>query len=319
MKKGIFVEDITKENMEVDSSFIVIKKAIFTSKNNTKYMSLELKDKTGKIEGKIWDNVDLFDNVFEKNDIVSIKAKTRFFQDKPQLHISNIKKVDKTIDIDGMRNFFPESERGIEHLKEEYFSIIEQIRHPHILRLFSVFNERKDIQEKFFLFPASIGVHHVYMGGLLEHSLSLAKMGIHAAKTIGGDIDIIIAGSILHDIGKVEELEIKDGFKYTDKGRLMGHIALGVIILKELIGDIAEFPVHVADVLANIIIGHHGMEEWGSPIKPMSLEALVAHYLDNLDAKAMGVKEHMKENMENERWTTYHRLYESRFYKLPEG
>ena len=118
MKKGIFVEDITKENMEVDSSFIVIKKTIFTSKNNTKYMSLELKDKTGKIEGKIWDNVDLFDNVFEKNDIVSIKAKTRFFQDKPQLHISNIKKVDKTIDIDGMRNFFPESERGIEHLKE---------------------------------------------------------------------------------------------------------------------------------------------------------------------------------------------------------
>jgi len=319
VKKDMFVEDITRENMEVNSSFMVIKKGVFTSKNNTKYMSVELKDRTGKIEGKIWDNVDTFDNVFDKNDIVSIKAKSRFYQGKPQLHINNIIKAEYTSDIDGMRDFLPESEAGIEFLKEQYFRIVEQIKNPYISRLFSVFNERNDLKEKFFLFPASTGVHHVYMGGLLEHSLSLAKMGIYASKIIGGDVDIIIAGSLLHDIGKVEELEIINGFNYTDKGRLMGHIALGVIILEELIRDVAGFPVHVSDVLANIIISHHGVEEWGSPKKPMSLEALMVHYLDNLDAKVMGVKEHMKENMENEKWTTYHRLYESRFYKLPEG
>lgn len=318
MKKDIFIKHITRENMEVNDSFMVIKKGIFSSKNNTKYMSVELKDKTGKIEGKVWDNADTFNNLFDKNDIVCIKAKSRFYQGKPQLTINDIRKAEHNLALDNMRDFFAESEAGIDLLKEEYYKVIDQLKEPHIVSLFSVLNNRKDTLEKFFLYPASIGVHHVYMGGLLEHSLSLVKMGMHVAKTIGGDMDIIIAGSLLHDIGKVEEIEMRGGFKYSDRGRLLGHITLGVIMLEECIKDIPGFPAHIADVLAHIIISHHGVEEWGSPKKPMSLEALMVHYLDNLDAKVMGVKEHMRDNMEDEKWTAYHKLYESRFYKLPE-
>lgn len=318
MKKNIFIKDINKEYIDVNDSFMVVKKGVFSSKNNTKYMSIQLRDNTGTIEGKIWDNVDALSNLFEKNDIVRIKSKSRFYQGKPQLNIADIRKHDSETTLNDMKFFFAESSTGIEQLKEEYFRIIGQIKNPHIISLFSVFNEKKDVLERFLLYPASIGVHHVYMGGLLEHSLSLAKMGIHAAETLGGDTDIVIAGALLHDMGKVEEIEIAGGFRYSDRGRLLGHITLGVIMLEALIKSVHGFPVNIADVLANIIISHHGVEEWGSPKKPMSIEALMVHYLDNLDAKVMGVKEHMKENMEDEKWTSYHKLYESRFYKLPE-
>ncbi|HPP07030.1 MAG TPA: hypothetical protein PLW88_06635, partial [Syntrophorhabdaceae bacterium] len=101
------------------------------------------------------------------------------------------------------------------------------------------------------------------------------------------------------------------------RGRLLGHIGLGVMMFEDLIKEIDDFPSHIADILTHIIISHHGTEEWGSPKKPMSIEALIVHYIDNLDAKITGVKEHMKEKMEDDRWTEYHRLYESRFYKTP--
>jgi 3'-5' exoribonuclease len=319
VKKQIFVKDINRENIEVNDRFIVIKKDIFSSKNNTKYMSLRLKDRTGAIEGRIWERVDELNGLFEKNDVVHVRSRSRLYQERFQLNITDIREVGEELLLEDMKEFFPESESGNERLKEDYFKLVSEIKNPHIDSLFAVFNGKKDMLEKFFLFPASVGVHHMYIGGLLEHSLSMANMGKLVVDTVGGDKGVIIAGSLLHDIGKVDEIHVKGGFKYSDKGRLLGHIALGIITLEELIKKVDGFPDHIADVLAHIIVSHHGVEEWGSPKKPMCIESLVVHYLDNLDAKIMGVKEHMKENMEDEKWTEYHRLYESRFYKLPEG
>ena len=318
MRKNIFAKEINKDGMEIHDHFVVTKKGTFSSKNNTKYMSIELKDRTGVIEGKVWDNVDEASRLFEKNDLVSVKAKSRLYQEKPQLIITDIRKVENMVSLEDMSEFFPEGETGIDKLKKEYFQLLNEINDPHIASVFSSLTGRHDILEKFISFPASIGVHHVYMGGLLEHSLSIANMGKYVADKVGVNKDIIIAGCLLHDIGKVEEIQVRGGFRYSDRGRLMGHIALGVIIFEELIKDIKDFPEHIADILAHIIISHHGVEEWGSPKKPMSIEALVVHYLDDLDAKVMGVKEHMKDNMADEKWTEYHKLYESRFYKLPE-
>jgi 3'-5' exoribonuclease len=318
VKKQIFVKDINRENIDVNDRFIVIKKDIFSSKNNTKYMSLRLKDRTGTIEGRVWERVDELNGLFEKNDIVHVQSRSRLYQERFQLNITDVRRVEGEISLEDMKEFFPENESGNEKLKEEYFKLVSEIKNPHIVSLFTSFHDRKDMLERFFLFPASIGVHHMYIGGLLEHSLSMAKMGKLVVDIVGGDKDVIIAGSLLHDIGKIDEINIKGGFKYSDKGRLLGHIALGIVTLKGLIEKVDGFPDYIADVLAHIIISHHGVEEWGSPKKPMCIEAMVVHYLDNLDAKIMGVKEHMKENMEDEKWTEYHRLYESRFYKLPE-
>jgi 3'-5' exoribonuclease len=318
VRKSIFIRDINKEGAEVNDLFIVSKKNIFTGKNNAKYMSVELKDKTGSIEGKVWENVDNTNKLFEKDDLVFVKAKMRLYQEKPQLTITGIKKFDDEVNLEDMSAFFPEAEPGIENLKKDFFQLLNEIEDPHIASVFSALIRRNDILEKFFLYPASIAVHHVSLGGLLEHSLSIAHMGKHVADITGADKDIIIAGSLLHDIGKIEEFCIKGGFQYSDRGRLLGHIALGAIMFEEMAKEVKEFPEHTSDMLAHIIISHHGVEEWGSPKKPMSIEALIVHYLDDLDAKVMGVKEHMKQNMADEKWSEYHRLYGARFYKLPE-
>lgn len=318
MRKGIFIKDINKEGIEVNDLFIVSKKNIFTGKNNAKYMNIELKDKTGIIEGKVWENVDNINKLFEKNDLVFVKAKMKLYQEKPQLTITGIRRFDNEVCLEDMNAFFPEAEQGIENLKKSFFQLLNEIVDPHIASIFSAMIRRNDILEKYFLFPASVSVHHVCLGGLLQHSLSVAYMGKHVADITGADKDIIIAGSLLHDIGKVEEFYVKGGFQYSDRGRLMGHIALGTVIFEEMVKEVKDLPEHTSDMLAHIIISHHGVEEWGSPKRPMSIEALIVHYLDDLDAKVMGVKEHMKENMADEKWTEYHRLYESRFYKFPE-
>lgn len=316
--KKIFVKDINDDGIEINDYFVVRTKGIYTSKNNTKYMSLELKDKTGVIDAKVWDNVDELGNLFEKNDIIKVRAKTRFYQNKPQLNVIDIERVGDDIPFSEIRELFPAGEKDTGVLKTLYFNMLDEIENPYIRSLFQVLNSNTEILERFFLFPASISVHHMYVGGLIDHSISVTSMCKDVVKYLGGDKDIIIAGGLLHDIGKTEEMEFKGGFRYSDKGRLLGHITLGVTMLERLIREVDGFPPYLQDILSHIIISHHGVEEWGSPKKPMSQEAIIIHYIDNLDAKVMGVKEHMREKMEDDRWTEYHRLYESRFYKIPE-
>lgn len=318
MNKKIFIKDITEDQAAINDYFVVVKKGTYTTKTNSKYMSVSLRDKSGIIEAKIWERVDELNGLFEKNDIVFVKSRPRLYQEKIQLNVTDMRKVDEELPFEMIRAFFPASEVSEDALREEYFRITAEFKNPSIAVLFAALNEKKEMLEKFFFYPASIGVHHIYIGGLLEHSLSMARIARQAAQVVGGNLDIILAGCLLHDIGKIEEIDVKRGFKYTDRGRLLGHITLGMTILDGLLREVSV-PAHIADALSHIIVSHHGVEEWGSPKKPMFIEALVVHYLDNLDAKVMGVKEHMKENMEDERWTEYHRLYESRFYKIPEG
>lgn len=315
MHKEMFIKDITEDQTVVEDYFVVGKKGSYTTKTNSRYISIVLRDRTGIIEGKIWDRVDELDGLFDKNDIVAVKAKVRTYQGKLQLNVSDIRRVDEALPLEIVSAFFPGSETEASILQQEYFQTVEGLRSTSLSALFHALNEKKESLEKFFFYPASVGVHHMYIGGLLEHSLSMSRMARQAAGILGGDMDITIAGCLLHDIGKIEEIDVRKGFQYTDRGRLLGHISLGVKILDDLVREVS-LPDHYADALAHIIVSHHGVEEWGSPKKPMFIEAMIVHYLDNLDAKVMGVKEHMKENMEDERWSEYHRLYESRFYKF---
>lgn len=317
MNKKTFVKDITQGHERINDYFIVIKKGIYSTRNNKKFIGLSLRDRTGSIEAKIWDEkVDRLKGRFEENDLVYVESRVESYQGKLQLILEDVKKEEILLP-EHIREFFPVSEHSDTELRNNYEGLIKAIRGPHLRSLFDALDRREGILKRFFLFPASIGVHHTYVGGLIEHSLSVAEMGRKIVDRVGGDVDLIIAGSLLHDIGKVEEMTIRGGFKYSDRGRLLGHITLGVMILEELIKDVPGFPDTIADILSHIIISHHGVEEWGSPRKPMCVEAIMVHYLDNLDAKIMGVKEHMKESMEDERWTEYHRLYESKFYKTP--
>lgn len=319
MNKHTFAKDIQRADEDVRDHFIVASKNISLTRENRKFLSVTLQDKSGTIEGRVWEenDVERFGGIFDKGDIVYIESRSSLFQGKAQLKIRNIRKVDSGFTVDDMAKFYRTSEKPIEELKNSFLSLIKSITNDDIRRLFSLFISRTDFTERFYTYPASVGVHHMYIGGLLEHSLSVAHMAKRAAGEAGADEDIVVAGSLLHDVGKIEELEFKGGFVYSDRGRLLGHITLGVLILEELLKELGGFPKEITDILNHIIISHHGTEEWGSPRKPMCIEALIIHYMDNLDAKVMGVKEHMLVKMEDERWTEYHRLYESRFYKIP--
>lgn len=316
MSKTIFVRDITRSANEVNDLFVVTKKGTYTARNNSRYMMIGLKDSTGSIEGRVWENVDELESLFEKGDIVSVRSKARVYQEKLQLHITDIRKLDSDLALSDIEHFYPCGGTPRAVLEKEYDEIVSGIRNEQLKKLYDAFNNEGHLKDKFLAYPASTGVHHVYVGGLLEHSLACAKMGMAVASLLGGDRDIIITGSIFHDIGKVQELEITRGFRFTDRGRLLGHITLGVMIVEDLIGRIDGFPQELTDILTHIVISHHGLEEWGSPKKPMFPEALIVHHLDNLDSKVMGVKEHMRDNMADDRWSEYHRLYEAKFFKI---
>jgi 3'-5' exoribonuclease len=316
--KQVFISDIRKDT-EVRDFFLVAKKAIYSSRNNTRYASVKLKDRTGSIEARIWDRTDELCANFERNDIVYVESKAKLYQDQLQLSITNIRKEERLFGADDIREFYPESSSGAEQLREDFLRLTDEIEDKHLAGLLAQLNARKGMVDRYFLMPASVGIHHVSIGGLIEHSVSVAKMGKQAARLVGGDQDVIVVGSLLHDIGKIEEIGFAGGgFGYTDRGRLLGHIALGIVMLEDLVSSADGFPAPLADVLKHIIVSHHGETEWGSPKKPMCIEALVVHYLDNLDAKVMGVKEHMETAMEDERWSQFHKIYESRFYKIPE-
>ncbi len=315
--KQLFVKDVVKD-ADVNEYFIVVKKGTYLSKNNTKYMTLRLKDRTGSIEARVWERVDELGAGFDRNDLVYVESKARAYQDALQLNVTNIRKVEQELSIDELREFYPESEAETAALQKGFFDLVAGLKNPHIRELFDQLMKRKDLLDRFFFLPASIGVHHVYIGGLLEHSVNLARMAKEVARFTAADEDVLIAGALLHDLGKVKELTIKGGFGYSDQGRLLGHITLGIMLCDMLVAEVKGFPEYLGDILKHIILSHHGEAEWGSPKKPMCLEALVIHYLDNLDAKVVGVREHMQQNMEDETWTQYHKLFESRFYKLPE-
>lgn len=315
--KRVFVNEIVRDTV-VNDVFMVVRKGVYLGKNNTRYMAVRLRDKTGSIEGRVWERVDELSTGFERNDLVRVEGKGRVYQEAVQLNVTQIRKVEADLALSDMTAFYPECESSIETSKEEFFALIGQFKEPNLVALFDALKKRPDILERFFVLPAGVGIHHVSVGGLLEHSVSVAKMAKNVIPFTGADEEITVAGCLLHDIGKTEELTVKGGFAYSDRGQLLGHIALGVMILEDLISGLKDFPTYLGDILQHIIISHHGEAEWGSPKRPMCAEALMVHYLDNLDAKVMGVREHMRENMEDEKWTQYHRAYESRFYRLPE-
>jgi 3'-5' exoribonuclease len=322
VNKTVFVKDIVAPDMAVRDYFVVTGKHLSLTKTNKKYMTVTLRDKTGVIDGKVWDEdqAEKLHNLFDKGDVVFIDSRTSLFQGKPQLTVTGLRKIDEDLSTEERAAFYRSSVKPINELIAEFHQVVSAIGNFHLRELLTTLEGRADLFGKFSTYPASVNVHHVYIGGLIEHSLSVTAMARAVTeRTPSVNADIVVAGSLLHDLGKVDEIEVRGGFAFSDRGRLLGHITLGVLLFEELARGIPGFPEELSKILTHIIISHHGAEEWGSPRKPMCMEALIVHYLDNLDAKVAGVREHMDQKMEDDRWTEYHRLYESRFYKLPEG
>ena len=303
-----------EENDHVDSHFLIREKSHGITKSGNPYLKLMLVDRSGEMEGRIWTSVDLLSESFEKDDFVQVKGKAVSFQDHLQLNITHFERVEEEGLL--LSDFFPMTEKDIDAMFLTLMEIGQQIKDPSLNQLLRLFWEDKSFVEKFKMAPASTRLHHTHIGGLLEHTLSLTQLILKNAVHYSGlNLDLLITASILHDLGKVDELSYHRSFDYSDEGRLLGHIILGMERLENKIRELPDFPKDLALQLKHLLISHHGQYEWGSPRKPMTLEAIMLHYLDNLDAKIQGVQQFLQKQVsEGSRFSRYHPFFEQYFY-----
>lgn len=309
-----FISDL-KEGEIVESVYLVREKSFDVTKNGNPYISLELSDKTGMVDCRKWDALkSLFDS-FSVDDFVKVRAKVEFYRNYPQLKIDSIEKTsDKSLDIS---LYMPVSDKNRDNMFKDFLSEMEAVKNPYLKSLVNKIFSDKDVSEKFKTAPAASDFHHPYIGGLVEHTLAcveLAKM--IALKYDDINIDLLLCGAALHDIGKIEELSYKRSFSYSDKGRLIGHIVLGANIVNTAISDIPGFPEELKNLILHIILSHHGEHEWGSPKRPMCFEAIILHHIDNLDAKINGFRHFIKTyNDPDSVWTKHSKMFGEFLYK----
>ncbi len=303
-----------KENDNVESFFLVKEKSSGVTKTGNPYLKLKLGDRTGEIEGRIWTNVEILLESFEKDDFVNVKGKGGSFQEHLQLNITYIERLNEEAIL--LSDFFPMSEKDIEGMFQSLIEISQQIKNPHLSQILQLFWEDKPFIERFKMAPASKWLHHSYLGGLLEHTLSVTQLVIKNTFHYSGlDLDLLLTASMLHDLGKVDEISYHRSFDYSDEGRLLGHIILGIERVENKIRQLPNFPKDLSTLLKHLLLSHHGQYIWGSPKRPMTLEAVMLHYLDDMDAKINGIQQFLKkQTSDGSRWSTYHRLFEQYFY-----
>ncbi len=312
--KKVYVQQI-QERDRVEAPFLVRDKIIGMAKNGRPYMTLKLMDRTGEVEGRIWDQVDEISARFDKDDFVQVSGKASVYMGKMQLVIHELARV-KESDVD-LADFLPVSSRPVADMVQELETIVATLTDPDLRTLMESFLADDEFMAGYTRAPAAKSMHHVYLGGLLEHSLAVAALAVDVARRYPDlNCDLLIVGALLHDIGKVAELRYQRSFEYTDVGKLLGHIMLGVELIEEKVRTLHKFPAALAILLKHLLLSHHGQYEYGSPKRPKTLEAVVLSYLDDLDSKINGVRTHIEKEPDSaSSWTRYHRLYDQYFLK----
>ena len=282
--KSSFVVDL-KDGQALTSLFLVREKEIRSSpRTGRSWLQLALSDRTGKIEAKMWDNFEEVAPTFDREDIVKVRGRVKLYNEQMELTIEQLLRAgEQEYDL---ADFLPHTKRNIEQLFAELRQFVGGVRDPFLSRLLSSMIEDPAIQPKLRRAPAAMTMHHAYIGGLLEHIVSLCAL----AGSISGhyaelDRDFLIAAAVLHDIGKIDELSYRRAFGYTTEGRLLGHIAIGARMVRSKIDQIPGFPPDLATIIEHMLLSHHGTHEFGSPALPQFCEAVVFHYLDDIDSK----------------------------------
>lgn len=312
--KKVFVEQIRERDV-IESPFLVRDKSLAIAKNGKPYMTVKLVDRSGEIEGRIWDRVDEFDALFERDDFIVVLGKASTYLNKKQLVVQNLRKINEA-EIE-LADYMPVSPRDSDEMLLELRALVTSLNDPALRALAEAFFHDPELLRAFSTAPAAKSMHHAYIGGLLEHSLAIAGLvDAISPRYPALNRDLMILGALLHDIGKIGELSYMRSFDYTDEGKLIGHIVLGVEMIAERIRLIPDFPKETAMLVKHLILSHHGQYDYGSPKRPKTMEAIVLNFLDDLDSKINGVSAHIEREAENSSaWTSHHRLYDRYFYK----
>ena len=303
--KDFYIADAARfENQVITSSFVVASKQAKPKKSGELYLALTLVDRTGQIEAKMWDNVDDHIGIFDQDDFVKIRGLLNKFNGRFQLTVHKLRSMqDSEVEFD---DYLPRTTKDIGQLWQTLVEFVEGFQDEHLKGLLQAFMADPQIERAYKNAPAAKTLHHAYIGGLLDHVVSLFRLADLACRNYPEIInrDLLLTGAFLHDIGKVHELSFARSFTYTTRGQLLGHMIIELEMLHEKIAQIPGFPDEYKTLLEHLIISHHGKYEFGSPKMPMFPEALMLHYLDDLDSKMESMRAHFEREGEAE-WTSY--------------
>lgn len=307
-----------REGMRVSDVYLCKTRQIAVTKNGKEYASVLLQDKTGTIDAKIWDLHSPGIGSFEPLDYVYVDGDVTVFQGANQLNIKRVRKADEGEYREA--DYLPVSSKDVKEMYRDLTALIQSLKNPYLKRLASSYYvEDKEFVKRFCFHSAAKSVHHGFVGGLLEHTLSVMKLCDYFASAYPMlNRDLLLTAGLFHDIGKVKELSAFPENDYTDDGQLLGHIIIGTEMVSERIRQIPGFPEKLAAELKHCILAHHGELEYGSPKKPALLEALALNFADNTDAKMETMIEVLKGAGDNNGWLGYNRFLETNVRKTSE-
>jgi 3'-5' exoribonuclease len=280
--KEPYIADLAKyENQAITAFLAVTAKQVRSKKDGSRYFALTLGDRTGQIEARMWETGDAGD--FAAGDVVKLRGQVCRYQEKLQINVERIRRAEPGEFTLG--DFVPQTERNIDELWAELNGYVESFTDIHLKALVRSFLDDEEISAAFREAPAAKTMHHAWIGGLLEHVVSLLGICDLTARHYQIHRDLLLTGAILHDIGKLQELRWGTSFDYTIEGQLLGHITIGVALIDRKIAAIPDFPPSLRVLVEHVVLSHHGKYEYGSPKLPMIPEAVLLHYLDDMDAK----------------------------------
>jgi 3'-5' exoribonuclease len=315
-----FIKEL-KVGEKIEDFYLVKSKRNKTTRTNKPFLDLDLADSSGQINAKVWDNADSLSELFSRGDVVKIKGTVEEYQNNRQLKINRLRPAVEKDEFD-RDELIKSSSADPEEMVSYLAGLVESIQDNDLRALMDAFFKDRMFMKGFAESAGARNIHHAFLGGLLEHTVRVTRVAVFAADELYAedvDRDLVVAGAILHDIGKIRELSSGAEVSYTTEGYLRGHVVLGSIMLHEKADAIKDFPEQRLLELEHILISHHGEKEWGSPVLPMTPEALIVHLADNLDAKTQIALTTIDEDPnQEEEFTQYHRTLGRHFYKGPQ-
>jgi len=300
--------------MHPDGVLAVKKKVRREQPNGSRYLLFQLGDRSGQINAILWHGADIVDEQIVAGDLAHVTGEVQLYQNARQIKVQRMQRADPSgYDLSA---FLPSSANDLDELYDGLLTIIDTVEDTHLHRLYREIFDDPDVRARYKCAPAGKGWHHAYVGGLLEHVLSMLKLGDTLASLYPAiHRDLLVGGILLHDIGKIEELMFKSYIDYSTPGRLIGHLVQGCILVSRHMDRLEGFPDELRTRLLHAIVGHHGSVEHGSPKPPMTLEAMAVHLLDHLDSQTQAVEQIVQNTRSADGWSELAKLANRHFFR----
>jgi 3'-5' exoribonuclease len=314
--KTPFVTDLGSEQV-ITTFFLVHEKEIRNTREGKSYLRLELGDRSGTIEARMWDLFETIAKDINRDDFVKVQARVEIYRNKPQLALQQVRRA-KPEEID-LVDFLPHTKEDVDKLYERLLEYAGAIRNPWLKILVAGIITDPQIAPRYKRAPAAKVMHHAFIGGLLEHVVGLCALAqLLATQYVELDVDLLLTAAMLHDVGKLDELCYERAIGYTTEGQLLGHIVMELETVSKAVDSIPGFPAPLKTVVQHMLISHHGQYEFGSPKLPMIREAMVFHYMDDLDSKMAAVRAALGSGAGDDQWSAYSTALGRKFLRLEE-